>query len=151
MLFRSPFRQEFRRRIAAVVLGQPYGDAGIILDSIESLSLFAVASLKEDIYGNVQKDVPDIIRMLTKSLVSLEAMRKSFGIHWTDVSGDIESPEVDLIVGGLRGALQDIIGAFGEYFDDMKMNRAEVRAAREAAKAPEPQRPAEMQETRKRK
>ncbi|KFZ06626.1 hypothetical protein V501_07236 [Pseudogymnoascus sp. VKM F-4519 (FW-2642)] len=146
-----PFRQEFRRRIAAVVLGQPYGDAGIILDSIEALNLFAVASLKEDIYGNVQKDVPDIIRMLTKSLVSLEAMRKSFGVHWTDVSGDIESPEVDLVVGGLRGALQDIIGAFGEYFDDMKMNRADVRAAKEAAKAPEPQRPAEMQEARKRK
>lgn len=149
--FGWPFRQEFRRRIAAVVLGQPYGDAGIILDSVEALSLFAVASLKEDIYGNVQKDVPDIIRMLTKSLVSLESMRKSFGVHWTDVSGNIESPEVDLVVGGLRGALQDIIAAFGEYFDDMKMNRADVRAAREAATAPVPQRPAEMQETRKRK
>jgi nucleoporin NDC1 len=149
--FGRPFRQEFRPRIAAVVLGQPYGDAGIILDAVEALSLFSVHSLKDDIYGNVQKDVPDIIRMLTKSIVGLEAMRKSFGVHWTDVAGNKESPEVDTILEGLRGGLQSIVAAFGEYFDDMKMNRADVRAAREAAKTPAPQRAAEMQETRKRK
>lgn len=43
-----PFRQEYRRRIAAVVLGSPYGDVGIIVDAIDSLTRLAVCSLTED-------------------------------------------------------------------------------------------------------
>lgn len=144
-----PFRQTFRRRIAAVVLGKPYGDVGIIVDAIEAVSRFSVCSLKEDIYGNVQKDVPGIIKMLTSSIAGLEAMRNSFGVHWTDVEGKTESPEVDMVMAALRQGLQNIVDAFGAYFDDMKMNRADVRAATEALRVPQPPREREMRETRK--
>jgi len=143
-----PFRQEFRRRIAAVVLGKPYGDVGIIVDAVDALARFSVCSLKEDIYGNVQKDIPEIIKLLTKSITGLEAMRSSFGVHWTDVEGKKESPETDVVMAALRRGLGDVLAAFGDYFDDMKMKRADVRAAREAVIGPQAQRE-EMRETRK--
>lgn len=128
-----PFRQEYRRRIAAVVLGSPYGDAGIIVDAIESLTKLAVCSLAEDKYGNVQRDVRLIIQTITTSIMRLEAFKKSLGFHWTDVEKKEESPEVDRILAALKGGLSELINAFGDYSEDLKLSKSEMRMAREAA------------------
>ena len=127
-----PFTQTFRRRIAAVVLGKPYGDVGIIVDAADALSRFAVCSLKEDNCGNVQKDVPVIINLLTKSIQGLEQLRATFGMHWTDVSGEKSCEELDTVLRALRSALKDIVEAFKPYFDDMRVSRGDARAAEEA-------------------
>ena len=128
-----PFRQEYRRRITATVLGFPYGDVGIIVDAIDSLTRFAVLSLTEDQYGNVQKDVKSIILTFTAAIVKLESFRAQIGIHWTDVEPNKECPEVDNILAALRGALNALIDAFGEYASDLKITRADLRKAKEAA------------------
>lgn len=135
--FGWPFIQTFRRRIAAVVLGKPYGDVGIIIDAADALSRFAVCSLKEDNFGNVQKDIPSIINLLTRSIVGLEQLRASFGMHWTDVSGERTCEELDVVLRALRSALKDIVDAFGVYFDDMRVSRGDARAAQEAIVAKE--------------
>jgi hypothetical protein len=131
-----PFRQEYRRRVAATVLGTPYGDVGIIVDAIDSLTRFAVGSLTEDKYGNVQKDVKTIILTFTRAIIQLENFRAQIGMHWTDVQQKQESPEVDTILAALRGDLNALIEAFGEYAADLRINQADMRRAREAATAP---------------
>lgn len=141
-----PFRQEYRRRIAKVVLGSPYGDVGIIVDAIDSLTRLAVCSLQEDKYGNVQRDVKKIIQTLTATVTKIEKFKKSIGVHWTDVEKKQESPEVDSILAALKAGLNQLIEAFGNYSEDLRLSTSEMRLAREAA-TPAPAR-MEMEEQR---
>ena len=131
--FGWPFRQEYRRRIAAIVLGSPYGDVGILVDAIESLTRFAAYSLAEDKYGNVQRDVKLIIQTLTSSVTKLEAFKNQLPFHWTDVEKKRESPEVDTVLTSLKGGLAELIQAFGDYSEDLRLSQSEMRLAREAA------------------
>jgi len=129
----KPFRQEYRRKMAAVVLGQPYGDVGIIVDAIDALTRLAVCSLKEDKYGNVQRDVKLIIRTFTTTVTQLEGFKKSLGVHWTDIEKKQESPEADAILVTLKGGLNELVTAFGDYSEDLRLSQSEMRMAREAA------------------
>jgi nucleoporin NDC1 len=135
-----PFRQEYRRRISAVVLGSPYGDVGIIVDSIDSLTRLAVCSLGEDKYGNVQRDVKLIIQTLTKAVTKLEGFKTQLGFHWTDVERKPDCPEVDIILAALKGGLNELVTAFGDYSEDLRLSQSEMRMAREAA-TPAPKKP----------
>lgn len=131
-----PFRQVYRRKIVAVVLGSPYGDVGIIVDAIDVLTRLAVFSLTEDKYGNVQRDVKLIIRTLTTTVNKLEAFEKSLGFHWTDMEKRRESPEVDTILAALKGGLNELVDAFGNYSEDLRLSQSEMRMAREAMAPP---------------
>ena len=142
-----PFRQEYRRKIAAVVLGSPYGDVGIIVDAIDALTRLAVCSLTEDMYGNVQRDVKLIIRTLTTTVIKLEAFKQSLEVHWTDVEGTRESPEVDRILAALKDGLNELLTAFGDYSEDLRLSLSEMRMAKEAA-TPAAEKQVEMQEKR---
>ncbi|TVY18304.1 Nucleoporin [Lachnellula arida] len=128
-----PFRQEYRRRVATVVLGTPYGDVGVIEDAIDALTRLAVCSLAEDKYGNVQKDVKMIIQTFTRAVIVLEGFKTTIGIHWTDVEHKQESPEVDTILETLKSGLNELVGAFGDYSQDLRLSQSEMRQAREAA------------------
>jgi len=119
--------------MAAVVLGQPYGDVGIIVDAIDALTRLAVCSLKEDKYGNVQRDVKLIIRTFTTTVTQLEGFKKSLGVHWTDIEKKQESPEADAILVALKGGLNELVTAFGDYSEDLRLSQSEMRMAREAA------------------
>ncbi len=141
-----PFRQEYYRKVAAVVLGQPYGDVGIIVDAIDSLTRFAVCSLTEDKYGNVQRDVKLIIQTFTATITKLETFKKSTGFHWTDIEKKQESPEVDTILAALKGGLNDLVSSFGDYSEDLRLSQSEMRMAREAAATPIVEKVPEMEQ-----
>jgi nucleoporin NDC1 len=119
--------------MAAIVLGQPYGDVGIIVDAIDGLTRFAVCSLKEDKYGNVQRDVKLIIRTFTTTVTKLEKFKQDLGVHWTDVEKKQQSPEADAILVALKGGLSQLVEAFGDYSEDLRLSQSEMRMAREAA------------------
>jgi nucleoporin NDC1 len=119
--------------MAVVVLGSPYGDVGIIVDAVDSLTRFAVCSLKEDPYGNVQRDVPNTIRTFTATIAKLQGFKQSLGVHWTDVEKKQESPEIDTILAALKGGLQELLAAFGDYSEDLRLSQRDMREAREAA------------------
>jgi nucleoporin NDC1 len=146
--FGWPFRQQYRRKIATVLLGSPYGDVGIIVDAIDSLARLAVCSLQEDRYGNVQRDVRKIIQSFTATVIKLEKFKTSIGVHWTDVEKKQESPEVDTILAALKGGLSELIEAFGDYSEDLRLSPSEMRLAREAASPAEPPGRKEMEEKR---
>ncbi|KAK2625113.1 hypothetical protein QTJ16_005482 [Diplocarpon rosae] len=129
----TPFRQEYRRRITAVVLGQPFGDVGIIVDAVDAVARFSVCSLNEDKFGNVQRDVSLIIKTLTSTITKLEVFKENLSFHWTDVEKKKESPEVDVVLAALKSGLGDLVTAFGDYYQDLGLSQSDVRMARLAA------------------
>ncbi|SPO03953.1 related to nuclear envelope protein Cut11p [Cephalotrichum gorgonifer] len=129
----APFRQEYRNRIAAAVLGTPSAELGLYLNAIESLGMMAVRSLGEDKFGNVHRDVPAIIRTFTSTVRKLEAFKANFPVHWSDVGGSKEAPEVDALVGALKGALRKLVFEFEPYRNDLRLTLTDIRLAKEAA------------------
>ncbi|KAK3946446.1 nucleoporin NDC1 [Diplogelasinospora grovesii] len=133
-----PWRKEYNRRLNTVVLGTPYGEPSLYINAIYALAQLAVHSLKEDKYGNVQRDVASIIKTLTTITKKLEKFKTSLETHWTDVEAKRESPEVDQILEALRDALSQLIQEFGPYARDLKLTLSDMRLAREAAGIPNP-------------
>jgi nucleoporin NDC1 len=128
-----PFRQTFRRRIAVIVLGSPHGYVGLIVDAVDAVARLAVCSLKEDPYGNVQRDVARIIRTFTATITRLESFKVSLDTHWTDVEQKRDSPEVDTILTSLKSGLHDLLEAFGDYAEELRLSQSDMKSAREAA------------------
>ncbi|KAI0008940.1 nucleoporin protein Ndc1-Nup [Xylariaceae sp. FL0662B] len=128
----SLFQQPFGRRLTAIVLGTPYGELSIYTNAAYALSKLAVCSLAEDQYGNVQRDVPAIIRSFTVVIKKLERFRDEFPMHWTDLARNRACPEVEELLDALKDGLNELIAAFGPYATDLRLTRADMRLAREA-------------------
>ena len=131
-----PFRQTFRRRVCTVVLDTPYSALHPILDSIHTLSALAKASITEDRYGNVAKDVPLLIRAYVSTIASIEGFVKSLPVHWTDVEfeeKDRKVEEVEMIIQALKEGLKDVVEAFGMYASELGLGREELATARMVA------------------
>ncbi|KAI1389147.1 nucleoporin protein Ndc1-Nup [Hypoxylon trugodes] len=127
------FQQTFGRRISTCVLGEPFGEVSIYVNAAYILSALAVSSLTEDRYGNVQRDVPTIIRTFTRVIMRLEKFKDELPIHWTDIEGRRECQVSDEILDALKDGLDELITAFGEFAGDLRLTRADMRLAREAA------------------
>ncbi|KAI1424841.1 nucleoporin protein Ndc1-Nup [Xylaria sp. FL1777] len=128
------FQQTFGRRLAKAVLGTPYAETSVYINAAYALSQLAVHSLAEDRYGNVQRDVPTIIRTFTVVIRKLETFRDGFSLHWTDLSQNRQCPEVSEVLTALKDGLRALVTAFGPYSGDLRLSRADMRLAREAAR-----------------
>ncbi len=131
-----PFRLVFRSSIAGIVLGAPYGELSIIVNAIDAISRLAIHSLKEDTYGNVQRDVRKIVKTFTNAIEDIEGLKKTLDFHWTDVERVRECPEVDAVLSELRDGLRRILVAFEQYSTELGITMKELRLAREAANPP---------------
>ncbi|KAI1337387.1 nucleoporin protein Ndc1-Nup [Xylariaceae sp. FL0016] len=127
------FQHTFRRRLAKVVLGTPHGEPSVYVNAAYALSQFAVRSLSEDKYGNVQRDVPAVIRTFTIVIKKLEKFQSELPTHWTDVDKKRECPEVTALVDAFKDGLGELVTEFGPYSSDLRLTRADMRLAREAA------------------
>ena len=128
-----PFRQHYHRRLAHAVLGTPYGEPSLYINAACALAGLTVESLREDKYGNVQRDVAGIVRALTGLITKLETFRGRLDGHWTDVEGDKVCKEVDGVVEVLKDSLARLVEAFGPYARDLRLSLGDMRLAREAA------------------
>ncbi|TQN70520.1 Nucleoporin NDC1 [Colletotrichum shisoi] len=127
------FRQQFRNRLTAVVLGAPYSELSQYVNATDVLSLLAVNSLVEDPFGRVHKDITTIVRTFTTVISKIEAFKASFPIHWTDVEHDRATPEVDALITSLKTGLGQVIAEFEPYSSDLRLTRTDIRLAKEAA------------------
>ena len=127
------FQQTFSRRSTTVILDTPYGELSVYVNTAFILSELAVCSLTEDKFGNVQRDVPAIIRTFTTVIKKLERFRDELPIHWTDVAQDRTCEDLDVLLNALKVGLGRLIDAFGAYSADLRLSRADMRLAREAA------------------
>lgn len=142
----QPFRQTYAQRLSSVVLGTPESSLSLIVDAVESLTRLLIASLIEDPYGKVQADVPSVVRLLTQTILTLDAFAHQGGLdaHWTDVyfppSSDPKAqeearrvPDVEILLAILRGGLNDLLAAFRPYLRDIGIAGKDLRLAKEAA------------------
>lgn len=130
----GPLRQSFARRVRGVILGGPYSSLGFILDSVTSLSKFVVHSKKEDRFGTVYRDIPNVIRTFTSSHMAIQSYVSGLDVHWTDVwfkEEDRRVPDVQLLLKSLEDGLRGMVSEFGEYADDLGLSAAEMRAAKQ--------------------
>ncbi|KAI1826889.1 nucleoporin protein Ndc1-Nup [Xylaria intraflava] len=127
------FQRTFNRRLAKAVLGSPYAETSVYVNATYALSQLAVCSLTEDRYGNVQRDVATIIRTFTAVIRKLEMFRDRFPTHWTDLSNGRECPEVSEVLVALKDGLRALVAAFGQYSGDLRLSRADMRLATQAA------------------
>lgn len=128
------FRQTFARRVSAVVLGEPYSQLSTILDAIVIIKELVLHSKKEDRFGTVYRDIPNIIRTSTSTYTAVEGFVQRLDVHWTDVEfkpEDRDIKDVQSLLGSLQEGLRDIINEFGEYADDLGLSGMEMRAAKE--------------------
>ncbi|OCL02593.1 hypothetical protein AOQ84DRAFT_304447 [Glonium stellatum] len=138
--FGIPFRKSLRRTANVIIAGTPYSRAGTISDAVSALTGLAMCSFKEDILGQVHKDVPEIIRAFVAAIKNIEGFVKGMEVHWTDV--DLEGkneneikriPEVEELLRALKGGLEKIVLAFVEYLEPMGMTEAEITEAKDLA------------------
>ena len=134
--FGRPFRQTFKRRISSVVLGSPFSELNSIVDSVNALTALAVASLAEDTYGKVAKDVPLLIQAFVSIIQSIEGFVRNLPVHWTDVEFsdlDRRAEDVDLVVGTMKAGLKEMVDAFGQYATELGLTERDMKTARRAA------------------
>ena len=116
------------------MFGTEYCEISVYVNAINVLTKLSVNSLSEDKYGHVQRDVATIIRTFTTVIKTVEKFKAEFPSHWLDGKTDKKCKEVDDLVAALRAGLEELLGAFGEYADDLRLSRADVRQAREAVR-----------------
>lgn len=132
----TPFRATFARRAARVLLGG--GTVNVIVNAAVALARLAACSLKEDMYGKVQKDVANIIRTYTSTVGTVENFVKSLSIDASDVDFDEgrgdrwRVGEVQAVLAALKEGLKGLMGEFGEFREDLGLSIGEARMAREA-------------------
>lgn len=131
----SFLQETLGRRLNKAVLGTPYGEVRVYVNATFALTQLAVSSLAEDKYGNVQRDVPALLRMLTVLIKKMEAFRDGFPRHWSDLSGERSSAEVEELLDALKEGLGRLVEAFGPYSNDLRLSRADMRLAKEAVGA----------------
>jgi nucleoporin NDC1 len=129
----APFRHPFRRQINLIILGSPYGDVGVIKDAIKVLTRLAICSLKEDPYGHVQRDIPDIIRSFANTIINIENMLASHELHWSDIEKSRCSPEAESLLDTLKTSLQELIDVFGVFSETLKLSPDDIKRAETAA------------------
>jgi nucleoporin NDC1 len=134
-----PFRQTFASRSRAKVLGAPTSEKEIILRAIGSLSCLAAASVNDDRYGIVHKDIPLIVRTFVNIIGAIEKFIRQSPVHWTDVEFTEEDedartvPEIEEVLEHLRASLSFLLMAFENYASDMGLGPIELREAKKAA------------------
>lgn len=137
----APFRQTMERKLTSAVFGKGESGKGIFIHSVKILEKLIMASLTEDRYGSVQKDIAEVVRTLTSTIVLMEKYVKEAQPHWSDVErrGGGKGEVVECLE-VLKRSLEQIVLGFGEYADTLGLSLKEVREAREAAVVVVPQR-----------
>ncbi|KAI5283701.1 hypothetical protein KEM52_003269 [Ascosphaera acerosa] len=131
-----------------VVFGAPHMDVIPCVDAVVALANLVVHSLQEDKYGVVQRDVAEIVRLFTQTIVLLQTFAAGEGKgalkpHWTDVDYAAESEpasqggrtvrEVEELLQALRTGLGEMLQAFRPHLTNVGLSAKDIKAACQAA------------------
>ena len=132
----QPFRQTFARRVQSIVSGQPYSRLTLIIDAINSLTALSTASINEDAYGKVAKDIPVIMMTFITTYQTLERFTATLPVHWTDVhfsEDQRRSEDVLMVLSALRNGLGELVKAFGGFEKEVGIEAQDLRVAKAIA------------------
>ena len=129
------FRHTFARRAQSIILGSPTSTLHPLISAVRSLSALAVASLTEDPYGKVAKDIPILIRTYISTIQQIKIFLSiGLPVHWTDVDfheGESRRvPEIDFLLRELKEALKAVLTGFGPFANELGIPARDVAVAR---------------------
>lgn len=130
------FRQTFARRIRSIAFGHPFSDLVPTVDAINALTNLATASIKEDDYGKVAKDIRLIGRTFIVTHKSLENLVNTLQPHWTDVEFEESQRQVEdvqVTLAALRRGLGELVSVFGGFAADIGLDEKDMRIAKAIA------------------
>ncbi|KAL8874251.1 MAG: hypothetical protein Q9174_000371 [Haloplaca sp. 1 TL-2023] len=132
----QPFRQTFARRVRSIAFGQPYSELPTIIHAVLSLTRLATASLQEDNYGKVSRDIPLLLNTFITTHQVLQQFVTTLPPHWTDVEfeeGQRKTEDVKALLGVLEYGIREILKAFGGFAGDVGIDEKDLRVARSIA------------------
>ncbi|PHH83377.1 hypothetical protein CDD82_1606 [Ophiocordyceps australis] len=129
-------RQDFDRRFSAAVFGATLAEPSLYMHAAQAMCQMAIHSLDEDDYGNVQRDVATIIRILMSVIEKVEAFKAQMPTHWTDPTDSKATPTVDTVMDVFRMELRQVVDRFEPYRFDLGLSAVEIRKARILAPQP---------------
>jgi nucleoporin NDC1 len=127
------FMKTKERNINAVTLGTPQSESVVLVDAISSVTKMLVASLSEDVYGKVNKGVPEVVRTFSKTINGIEVYVQSLG---RGVDG-LEIEDVLIVHALLKASLAELLSAFQMYLHDVGLGVSELNTANNAARKKE--------------
>ncbi|KAA8908122.1 nucleoporin protein Ndc1-Nup, partial [Sphaerosporella brunnea] len=122
-LLSSPYGKPFRQTVQRVTSGA-IPNPRIPKDAITALGNMVIASLAEDEYGNVQRDVRAILESFCATLDTLKRYVANPPLHWTDTEAR-EAPhlvyleEPTMLIQQLEKTLREITLAFEPFMDEL--------------------------------
>ncbi|KAL8769908.1 MAG: hypothetical protein Q9194_005304 [Teloschistes cf. exilis] len=132
----QPFRQTFARRIRSIAFGQPFSELIPTINAVYSLTSLVTASLKEDAYGKVAKDIPLVMRTFIVTYQTLDRFAGTLSPHWTDVEfsdSQRQTDDVMAMLGALKHGLGDTVKAFSGLSADLGIRDQDMRMAKAIA------------------
>ncbi|KAI4199387.1 MAG: hypothetical protein LQ350_004676 [Teloschistes chrysophthalmus] len=132
----QPFRQTFARRIRSIAFGQPFSELIPTIHAVYSLTSLVTASLKEDAYGKVAKDIPLVMRTFIVTYQTLDRFAGTLSPHWTDVEfsdSQRQTEDVMAMLGALKHCLGDTVKAFSGLSADLGIRDQDMRMAKAIA------------------
>lgn len=104
-----------------------FGNGRIIIWTTQSIASIAAASVEEDRYGVVQKDLPAILTTLVQLKQALDKLNKVPAFNRRFASYDSFNYKMRLALGAaVKRSLVNICKTFGEYLDELNLKQ-EVR------------------------
>ncbi|KAL8689812.1 MAG: hypothetical protein Q9218_004597 [Villophora microphyllina] len=134
--FGQPFRQTFARRIRSIAFGHPFSELIPTIDAVQSITSMVTASLKEDAYGKVAKDIPLVIRTFIMTYQTLECFANTLSPHWTDIEfsdSQRQTEDVLALKSALRQGLEGMVKTFGGFSADLGIPVQDIRIAKTIA------------------
>jgi nucleoporin NDC1 len=102
---------------------------------VDAITSLALASLEEDQYGTVSKDIPQIARVFADTIKGIDGFLQALPLHWTDVESKgtgngKQSKECDMVIAHLKVGLKKLLEAFGTYAMNLGLRNGEMRELR---------------------
>lgn len=99
------------------------GNAQIMMWATQALSTLTIASITEDRYGIVQKDVPVIITTLVELKYSLDKLSRVPALNRKTVFNDTNVKMKTAISASVKRSLFGITHTFGQYLKDLPLSK----------------------------
>ncbi|KAJ8655807.1 hypothetical protein O0I10_008471 [Lichtheimia ornata] len=105
---------------------QVFSNYPIILYAVQALGSLTAASMKEDPYGLVQRDLGAVLDSLLSSVIDVETLVRSPPPEYKKLppgfKGDVMLMEPEFILLALREAIYQIVTEFRDYLDHIRVS-----------------------------
>ncbi|KAG2216646.1 hypothetical protein INT45_010786 [Circinella minor] len=122
-----PYVQEMSKVTAEQKIRQIFSNYPVLLWSTQSLGSLTAASINEDPFGLVQRDIGKVLDTLLASVIDIERLVRTPPASYKNLphgySGDVMLMEPEIVLLALREAIYQIVTSFRGYTDEIQVSK----------------------------